>query len=205
MKNNDLEYMMRDLQTDVKPSDNAVARLGNLQRYSSETFVGKRIRRMQMAVVLLLILLIPTAVFAVQSISQIIFEKTKDADITQKEREQIQENFEEIGITDPERIKEFDSLQRNENGQTYGSYIYDPDLIAMINDDDEIGYVYAEEFYWEDEIVDGFKTPEEVLAWKEEKEKIVAEQGYIKKMLIYESDGETVIGAYYYGSDRAWE
>lgn len=62
---------------EIKPSDEAITRLKKLERGGSRTFVGKRIVRMQIAAVLLLILMIPTVVFAGYSLSQIVFEKTK--------------------------------------------------------------------------------------------------------------------------------
>ena len=96
--NNNFEYIMWDLQQEINPSKDAVDRLKELNDKSSRTFVGKRIVKMQIVIVLLLILLIPTAVFAAQSLTQVLFEKTKDAGITEKEMEQVLLYLEETSI-----------------------------------------------------------------------------------------------------------
>jgi len=191
--NNKLEYMMWDLQQALNPSEEAVESLKVLNNKSSRTFVGKRILKMQIAVILLLILLIPTAVFAAQSLSQVLFEKTKDAGITEKEMEQVLLYLEETGhIAD--QIEGFDPLLRNEKGLTYGPEAFGADLILVEMENGEIGYVYEEDLLTEGDFV---KTPEEALAWNKKSEKLMEKQGYVKKIPVYASDGETIIGVFF--------
>jgi len=191
--NNKLEYMMWDLQQALNPSEEAVESLKVLNNKSSRTFVGKRILKMQIAVILLLILLIPTAVFAAQSLSQVLFEKTKDAGITEKEMEQVLLYLEETGHT-ADQIEGFDPLLRNEKGLTYGPEAFGADLILVEMENGEIGYVYEEDLLTEGDFV---KTPEEALAWNKKSEKLMEKQGYVKKIPVYASDGETIIGVFF--------
>ena len=191
--NNRFEYMMWDLQQELKPSEEAVENLKALNNKSSRTFVGKRIVKMQVVVILLLILLIPTAIFAAQSLSQVLFEKTKDAGITEKEMEQVLLYLEETGHT-ADQIEDFDPLLRNEEGLTYGPEAFEADLILVEMENGETGYVYKEDLLTEGDFV---KTPEEALAWNKEKDKLMEKQGYVKKIPVYASDGETVVGVFF--------
>jgi len=191
--NNKLEYMMWDLQQALNPSEEAVESLKVLNNKSSRTFVGKRILKMQIAVILLLILLIPTAVFAAQSLSQVLFEKTKDAGITEKEMEQVLLYLEETGhIAD--QIEGFDPLLRNEKGLTYGPEAFVADLILVEMENGEIGYVYEEDLLTEGDFV---KTPEEALAWNKKVDELIEKYGYVKKIPVYASDGKKVIGVFF--------
>ena len=190
---NKLEYMMWDLQQELNPSEEAVENLKTLNNKCSRTYVGKRIVKMQIAVILLLILLIPTAVFAAQSLSQILLEKTKDADITEKEMEQVSLYLEETGHT-ADQIESFDPLLRNEEGLTYGPEAFGADLILVEMENGEAGYVYKEDLLTEGDFV---KTPEEALAWNKKSEKLMEEQGYVKKIPVYASDGQAIIGVFF--------
>ena len=190
---NKLEYMMWDLQQELNPSEEAVESLKAINNKSPRTSVGKRIIKMQIAVILLIILLIPTAVFAAQSLSQVLFEKTKDADITEKEMEQALLYLEETGHT-ADQIESFDPLLRNEEGLTYGPEAFGADLILVEMENGETGYVYKEDLLTEGDLVN---TPEEALAWNKEKDKLMEKQGYVKKIPVYASDGETVVGVFF--------
>lgn len=190
---NKLEYMMWDLQQELNPSEEAVESLKAINNKSPRTSVGKRIIKMQIAVILLIILLIPTAVFAAQSLSQVLFEKTKDADITEKEMEQALLYLEETGHT-ADQIESFDPLLRNEEGLTYGLEAFGADLILVEMENGETGYVYKEDLLTEGDLVN---TPEEALAWNKEKDKLMEKQGYVKKIPVYASDGETVVGVFF--------
>lgn len=191
--NNKLEYMMWDLQQALNPSEEAVESLKVLNNKSSRTFVGKRILKMQIAVILLLILLIPTAVFAAQSLSQVLFEKTKDADTTEKEMEQVLTYLEETGHT-ADQIEDFDPLLRNEEGLTYGPEAFGADLVLVEMENGEIGYVYEEDLLTEGDFV---KTPEEALAWNKKVDELIKKYGYVKKIPVYASDGKKVIGVFF--------
>ncbi|EWM52556.1 hypothetical protein [Ruminococcus flavefaciens] len=82
----------------------------------------------------------------------------------------------------------------NENGQTYGkdsdaAYPEDmPELIAVIGDNGNEGYVYKSELF-----DDGIRNPEEALEY----EKAKREGRYEPKVLkVYEADGKTVIDTF---------
>lgn len=191
--NNDFEYSMWDLQLEIKPSDDAIERVKTLNKKSAKTFVGKRIVKMQITIVLLLILLIPTAVFAAQSLSQVLFEKTKDAGITEKEMKQVLLYLEETGHT-ADQIKDFDSLMRNEDGLTYGPEAFDSDLIQVEMENGETGYIYEEDLLTEGDFV---KSPEEAIAWNKKSDELIEKQRYIKKIPVYDADGKTKIGVFF--------
>ena len=191
--NNDFEYSMWDLQLEIKPSDDAIERVKTLNKKSAKTFVGKRIVKMQITIVLLLILLIPTAVFAAQSLSQVLFEKTKDAGITEKEMEQVLLYLEETGHT-ADQIEGFDPLLRNEEGLTYGPKAFGADLVLVEMENGETGYIYADDLLTEGDFV---KTPEEALAWNKKVDELIKKYGYVKKIPVYASDGKKVIGVFF--------
>ncbi len=191
--NNDFEYSMWDLQLEIKPSDDAIERVKTLNKKSAKTFVGKRIVKMQTTIVLLLILLIPTAVFAAQSLSQVIFEKTKDAGITEKEMKQVLLYLEKTGHT-ADQIKDFDPLMRNEDGLTYGPEAFASDLIQVEMENGETGYIYEEDLLTEGDFV---KSPEEAIAWNKKSDELIEKQRYIKKIPVYDADGKTKIGVFF--------
>lgn len=191
--NNKFDAMMWDLQQELNPSEEAIESLKVLNNKSSRTFVGKRIVKMQIVIILMFILLIPTAVFAAHSLSQVLFEKTKDADITEKEMEQVLLYLEETGHT-ADQIEAFDPLLRNEDGLTYGPEAFGSDLVLVEMENGETGYVYAEDLLTEGDFV---KTPEEALAWNKKLDKLLEKQGYVKKIPVYESDGVKIIGVFF--------
>ena len=184
---------MWDLQQEINPSKEAVDRLKELNDKSSRTFVGKRIVKMQIVIVLLLIFLLPTAVFAAHSLTQVLFEKTKDAGITEKEMEQVLLYLEETGHT-ADQIEDFDPLLRNEEGLTYGPEAFGADLILVEMGNGEVGYIYAEDLLTEGDFV---KSPEEAIEWNKKADKLREAQGYVKKIPVYESDGKTIIGVFF--------
>ena len=146
------EYMIRELHQELTPSEDAVNRLSALNNKSARTFVGKRIVKMHIVIVLTLILLLPTAVFAAHSLTQVLFEKTKDAGITEKEMEQVLLYLEETGHT-ADQIEDFDPLLRNEEGLTYGPEAFGADLILVEMGNGEVGYIYAEDLLTEGDFV----------------------------------------------------
>ena len=187
------ESMMWDLQKEINPSKDAVKSLTALNNKSSRTFVGKRIVKMQIAIILMLILLIPTAVFAAHSLSQVLLEKTKDADITEKDMDQVLLYLEETGHT-ADQIEAFNPLLRNEEGLTYGPEAFGADLVLVEMENGETGYIYEEDLLTEGDFV---KTPEEALAWNKRVDKLRKVQGYVKKIPVYASDGKKIIGVFF--------
>ncbi len=85
----------------------------------------------------------------------------------------------------------------NENGQTYGDTMYCtkmeefPDLIGAVSKDGTEGYVYFEDLYGN--IPD---SPEAAAKYMEDIIKQNEDGVYTKTVLVYESDGKTVVGEY---------
>lgn len=79
-------------------------------------------------------------------------------------------------------------IQRNENGEVYGSDLFlseigvHPDLIRAVGIDGTVGYVRAED------LDDGVSTPTEAIVAMQTKQSILVP--------LYKSDGETVIGSF---------
>ena len=87
-----------------------------------------------------------------------------------------------------------DYYEVNENGQTYGviaDVVYKsdyPDLIGVIGDNGNVGYVYTSEFEGE-----APSSPEEAIRMQKEREMAGNPPIVIN---VYESDGETVIDTF---------
>lgn len=89
----------------------------------------------------------------------------------------------------------------NDSGQSYGScakaaYIEDyPDLVSVVGDKGNIGYVYKDEMLGEDP-----SCPEEAIRMQEEKEKAKANGTYVPEVrTVYAADGKTVIDTFTVG------
>lgn len=94
------------------------------------------------------------------------------------------ENLKHSGIT-KEEVEKME-LWENENGQVIGSFELRPDLVAVLTEDGKSGYAYYEELFSQPEL----KTPEEVLAWQEER-RLRKEREHVP---VYEEDRKTIIG-----------
>ena len=96
-------------------------------------------------------------------------------------------NFAPGRNTVPTKLEDI-QIQRNENGEIYGSELFlseigvQPDLIRSVGIDGTIGYVRAED------LDDGVRTPADA---------IIAMQNRQSRLIpLYESDGITVIGSF---------
>jgi hypothetical protein len=82
----------------------------------------------------------------------------------------------------------------NSRGLTYGVVNGDgsPDLIAVVTDDGQAGYVYADQLAEADgdAAARRFRSPAEALTWQEK----VA--GTVVRVPVYESDGKTRVGEF---------
>jgi hypothetical protein len=79
----------------------------------------------------------------------------------------------------------------NASGDTYGVAKADgsePDLVAVIATNGEVGYAYTEELRGPD-----FANPEEALAWEEQ------HGGEVRTVAVYREDGVTKIGEFHVG------
>lgn len=83
----------------------------------------------------------------------------------------------------------------NQNGQTYGIE-YDsgesPDLIAAVGENGIEGYIKSEDLLDEGDFV---QTPEKAIEYSK-KVATLKEEGAYRKIPLYKSDGETIIGKF---------
>ncbi|MBO5096288.1 MAG: hypothetical protein J6B98_05390 [Bacilli bacterium] len=154
------------------------------KRNITHTSIMKRLLVYQTIFILCMLIFIPvsvvTASYIGKDIYEQIFEKTKNANLSEYEINVIVSSF----INDPEAIngiKYMDELQINESGLTYGPDELGADLISVISDQGKLGYVYREELY-----KDNVTTIEDALSYQEE----------VKIINVYSSDGITVIGTF---------
>lgn len=86
--------------------------------------------------------------------------------------------------------KEAPDYPKNENGQSYGSALYaptpeaEPDLVLAVGDDGTVGYVLNKDLNGTEP-----KTPEEAV-------NMTLKKSEVKKINLYDADGETVIGEF---------
>lgn len=170
--------------TQMQISDSCRTKIENLPNKIKHTKVRYRIILTQCICLLALIILVPTTTYAMVSISQTLFEKVKDAGLSEQELVQLDNELKDSGFTD-EQLVNFYSLKINEDGQTYGPDAFGADLIAVLCQDGTEGYVYREDLYPEN----NFKTPEEAINWQNS-------QTDDRLITIYKSDGKTVLGKY---------
>lgn len=104
-----------------------------------------------------------------------------------EEKDQDFENYSLEQILNDEQINDLNPLKTNKNGQTYGPYILGADLVAVISDNGEEGYILRSELeavYDEGEI----DSPQKARNKAEEK----------GRLTVYKDDGTTVIGYFSY-------
>lgn len=125
---------------------------------------------------------IPLTAVAAPHISDRLYEKVKEAKYTENEMLELQKNMQEYGFAD-EDIEELNDLNVNATGKTYGPEVLGADLIEVVSDQDEIGYIYREEL---EEVIPG--SIDEALQEQSE--------GGEKTISVYKNDGMTVIGTF---------
>ncbi|MBE5953156.1 MAG: hypothetical protein E7257_03230 [Lachnospiraceae bacterium] len=155
----------------------------------SYTSIGKRILIFNICMIIFYIVITPVTAYAAVKIGSMLYEaiqeKVENAELSEDDIQMIidanglVENFDNV-----EFINNLNELQVNENGQTYGPDILNADLIAVISDQGEEGYVYREELYDE-----APKTPEEA----------ISTNGEVIVIKVYLSDGITEIGTFTVG------
>ena len=144
------------------------------------TRIGRRILVFQCIVLAILIIGIPLTGVAAYSASKVIYEKVKNAGYTDEKIDSLSRQLSDTGYTEDD-LKDFEELNINNNGQTYGPDAFGSDLILVDLSDGTKGYIYRTEF--ESAIapatsIDQIKEPEEV------------------ELNVYDSDGETVVGVF---------
>lgn len=180
IKANDFEYQIRSIATDIMPSEESLSRLRGLNPNSKRTNVGKKIFIVNTVSIMLCVLLTPAMAFAAYNISASLYEKVKNANLSQSEIEQLDNRLHEEGFTD-ENISDLNELNINQYGQTYGPDALGADLIEVVADDGQIGYVYRNDLegLQAQNLEDAFKYSGEVVT-----------------LTVYEKDGKTKISTF---------
>jgi len=173
-------------------SEECNKRLSNLTRNSKHTKVKAKILMTQIIILFLIVLLIPTTAYAAMKVSDALFEKVKDAGLSQEQIEQLDNKLKAQGFSE-EDIESFDALYKNRYGQTYGPDFLEANLVAVISDEGYEGYIYREDLNPPD-----FTSPEEALKWQESRPEYII-------IPVYKSDGKTVIGSFKMGGNSMTE
>ena len=151
----------------------------SMKRTHKRTRVTKRIMISNLVSAMLITVMIPVTAYAATQISKALYEKTRNAGLTQDEIVGLDTDLKEHGFSE-EDISGFDELQVNETGQTYGPDALGADLIEVMYQEGKIGYVYRTDLYGNQP-----KTISEVL-----------NEPKMRDLTVYDKDGKTVIGIF---------
>ena len=173
----------------LQPSSNCVDRMKEMKDRPVKTGVGKRIIIFYAFLATVLLCVVPVTVYAATYVSKELYDKLKNAGLSYEEMSEIQENLQGWGFTQ-EEILVLGELSKNEDGLTYGPDALGADLIAVISDQGEKGYIYRSDYDAADA-----KTLEEALDGR--KEAIVIK--------VYQSDGKTQIGTFTLSDGKSGE
>lgn len=174
------EYQIRSLASKIEPSEEAILKVKSLNRNSKRTKIGKKIYVINLVTILLCIFATPIVVFATYNISTSLYEKVKNANLSQMDMEQLDKQLQEEGFSN-EQINELHELNINESGQTYGPDALGADLIEVIADDGQFGYIYRTDF--------------EQLSANDISDAIL-NSGKEEALTVYKNDGKTKIGTF---------
>ncbi len=180
IKENDFVYQIKSITTDITPSEEALSKLRSLSPELKRTKIGKKIFMANIVSIVLCVLLTPAIVFAAYTVSTSLYEKVKNANLSQSEMEQLDSQLHDEGFLD-ENIDDLHELNINQYGQTYGPEALGADLIEVVADDGQIGYVYRTDL-------------EELQA--DSLEDALKYSGEIVILTVYEKDGKTKIGTF---------
>lgn len=164
----------------LKPSANCIECIKRLEEQPKKTGIGKRIVAFYIFIIVFFMCIVPVTAYAIIYVSDELYEKLKDAELSREEMGEIQENLQNWGFTS-EDVLRLEGVSRNEEGLTYGPDALGADLIAVISDQGEKGYIYRSEFE---------NSDRKILEGVSEKR----EEG--KTLKVYQSDGKTVIGTF---------
>lgn len=165
----------------LKPSATCVERIKGMKERPVKTGIGRRIVAFYAFLVMVLVCVVPATAYAATYVSKELFHKLKDAELSGEEMGEIQENLQEWGFT-TEHIHELKELSKNEEGLTYGPDALGADLIAVISDQGEKGYIYRSDY----EAADAKPLDNKAESREEE----------INILKVYQSDGRTEIGTF---------
>ena len=175
-------YSKQEISLSSEAKDNI---LDQFESKEHRTGAGKRVIMFNVCLVVALLIMTPVTVFATvkvsNSLKDLIKGKVEDAGLPEEELDELVASFEGQENAE-EYIMNLDELQVNSNNQTYGPDMWGGDLISVISDQGEQGYVYRDELY----VDDGVDTLEEAINYESEE----------RVLDVYASDGETVIGTF---------
>ena len=163
----------------LMPSDECIERIKNMKERPIKSGIAKRMAAFYAFLAAILLCIVPATVYAATYVSKELYGKLKEAKLSQEEMGAIQENLQNWGFTS-ENILELKELYKNEEGLTYGPDALGADLIAVISDQGEKGYIYRSDYEAADI---------KMLEKTENREK-----GRV--LNVYQSDGKTVIGTF---------
>lgn len=130
-------------------------------------------------IILIAIVALPITAYGAYQVSQALHEKVQSANYSQSQIEELDGQLKSQGFSDDD-IAALNDVKINEYGQTYGVDALGAELIEVISDQGEIGYVYRENLEaTEADTID---------------EALFNEKGYSIK--VYKNDGRTEIGTF---------
>lgn len=130
-------------------------------------------------VILAVIIIIPVTVFATSEISHVLYEKVRNVGYSYEKIQKLEDELTKQGFSE-EDISNLKELQVNENGQTYGPDNLGADLIEVISEEGDIGYIYRTDLEKSEA-----KSIDEALGSNGE-----------TVLKVYENDGITEIGTF---------
>lgn len=155
--------------------------LKNLQQCSRKrTYVGMRIAFFNLSMVLLALIMIPLTVYAAYQVSPILMEKVKNANYTPEQIEELDKQLKEQHFSE-EYIEPLEELNTNSDGLTYGPDVLGADLILVVSDQGEMGYIYRSDY----EQADATTLDE-----------AIANPNREVTLTVYDKDGKTKIGTF---------
>lgn len=169
----------REIGKQLHPSSSSIMRIKDMEGKMKRTKVGRKIVIFNMVVILLTLIVVPLTAYGAYQVSQVLLEKVQNANYSQEQIEELDEQLKEQEFSDDD-IEMLNELKMNQSGQTYGPDALGADLIEVVSDEGEIGYVYREDLEGTEP-----KTVEEAL-----------ERQGDYKIKVYESDGRTKIGTF---------
>ena len=163
----------------LHPSSSSITRIKNMEGKMQKTKVGRRIAIFNIFIALVTLFMIPFTAYGAYQVSQALYEKVQNADYSQEQIEELNDQLKNQEFSDDD-IANLNELKVNEYGQTYGPDALGADLIEVISDEGEIGYVYREDLESTEP-----KSLEEALENEE-----------ISRIKVYKNDGKTEIGTF---------
>lgn len=176
---NEKMEVYRKVGTRLRLLPDTVTRIENMEDKMKRTRIGRKILVFNLSILLVSLLMIPLTAYGAYQVSQVLYEKVRNADYSQEQIKELDAQLKQQEFSDDD-ITILNGLNVNEYGQTYGPDALGADLIEVISDQGEVGYVYREDL--------------EVTEANTLKETLENEEVYIIK--VYENDGKTEIGTF---------